>query len=611
MEGFEGLSQDLQERGIKWEDRYKHNMRLNFAQFLMQIFIHHRLHGSIMVLSELLRCANSEWERTSREIEENILKDEAASTNGKASSSVASFYFSSSSNEQQRRRSGSGGFRVVRRYYQSGFRGRSGSLTTSSATSAATGSAVSVSPQIPFSWLGTVPVGREPVVGSNCCRRRMQGNFERVCDRALLLTRWPLVAKNANIQHGLMVLLPKLAAFDRETFARSFLEPTMQFMDKLLLEKNRYAFVSIGLLAVAVGSEIQSHLRNVLTQIKMGLPTPKTDIHGGVSGGGKKSRSDKNKSASADAALLACVSMLARAVGQNIKPDVAGMLDAMLSVELSTSLTTALHELATYIPAFKKQIAEGLLKILSLILMQQPFMHPGTPKRLLLSPNHSDAVTVSGTPPPPPAPPTSSEPPPSTSRIVLALRTLGTFDFEGHSLLVFMRHCADHYLHSEEKPIRLEAVRTCAALLEGTLLSSIGQKSQTAVATINEVLSKLLVVGITDQESEVSNCEGRVIHRFLISSRTQVRLCVLNAMLHAADKCFDYHLAQAENLSALFVSLNDEVFEIREKTICIIGRLAILNPAYIMPSLRKTLIELLTEMEFSGAGRNKEQVGNP
>ena len=29
------------------------------------------------------------------------------------------------------------------------------------------------------------------------------------------------------------------------------------------------------------------------------------------------------------------------------------------------------------------------------------------------------------------------------------------------------------------------------------------------------------------------------------------------------------------------------------------GRLALHNPAYVMPSLRKTLIQLLTEMEYS------------
>lgn len=76
--------------------------------------------------------------------------------------------------------------------------------------------------------------------------------------------------------------------------------------------------------------------------------------------------------------------------------------------------------------------------------------------------------------------------------------------------------------------------------------------------------------------------------------------------MECLDDCFDYHLAQAENLSALFVAMNDERFEIRELTMCIIGRLSILNPAYIMPTLRKTLMQLLTELEHSGVGRNKE-----
>jgi len=41
--------------------------------------------------------------------------------------------------------------------------------------------------------------------------------------------------------------------------------------------------------------------------------------------------------------------------------------------------------------------------------------------------------------------------PPETASVVLALRTLGAFNFEGHSLLQFVRHCADNYLHSEDK----------------------------------------------------------------------------------------------------------------------------------------------------------------
>jgi phosphatidylinositol kinase/protein kinase (PI-3 family) len=67
-------------------------------------------------------------------------------------------------------------------------------------------------------------------------------------------------------------------------------------------------------------------------------------------------------------------------------------------------------------------------------------------------------------------------------------------------------------------------------------------------------------------------------------------------VLSCLDSRFDHHLAQAENLRSLFIALNDEVFEIRELAITTIGRLTIRNPAYVMPSLRKTLIQLLTEL---------------
>ena len=75
---------------------------------------------------------------------------------------------------------------------------------------------------------------------------------------------------------------------------------------------------------------------------------------------------------------------------------------------------------------------------------------------------------------------------------------------------------------------------------------------------------------------------------FLFSLDADIRYCVLSSL----DDKFDPHLAQAENLAALFVSLNDEAFEIRELAICTLGRLSCINPAYVMPSLRRLLIQV-------------------
>ena len=59
-----------------------------------------------------------------------------------------------------------------------------------------------------------------------------------------------------------------------------------------------------------------------------------------------------------------------------------------------------------------------------------------------------------------------------------------------------------------------------------------GVFSSAAMQTVSEVLNKLLVAGITDLDADV---------RY--------------AVLDSFDDQFDPHLAQAENLSALFVSL--------------------------------------------------------
>ena len=74
---------------------------------------------------------------------------------------------------------------------------------------------------------------------------------------------------------------------------------------------------------------------------------------------------------------------------------------------------------------------------------------------------------------------------------------------------------------------------------------------------------------------------------------------IRQTVLSSLHERFDKHLAQAENVRSLFIAVNDEVFENRVTAVSLIGRLAGHNPAYVMPSLRKTLIQLLTELEYS------------
>lgn len=75
---------------------------------------------------------------------------------------------------------------------------------------------------------------------------------------------------------------------------------------------------------------------------------------------------------------------------------------------------------------------------------------------------------------------------------------------------------------------------------------------------------------------------------FLIILDPDVRYVVFENL----DRSFDFYLAQVHNLTALFMAMNDVNFEIREMALCTIGRLSLVNPAYVMPPLRKTLMQV-------------------
>lgn len=68
----------------------------------------------------------------------------------------------------------------------------------------------------------------------------------------------------------------------------------------------------------------------------------------------------------------------------------------------------------------------------------------------------------------------------------------------------------------------------------------------------------------------------------------KIRLCVFESL----SQVFDPHLAQPESLTIIFMGLEDEQPEIREAVVTLLGRLSEINPAYVMPTLRKVLVQV-------------------
>lgn len=270
--------------------------------------------------------------------------------------------------------------------------------------------------------------------------------------------------------------------------------------------------------------------------------------------------------------MFDCISRLAVAVGQTLSKYMEALLDPIFACELTPKLTQALVDMAFYIPPVKPIIQERLLDMLSKVLCGEPFKPLGAP-----TPNSIAAAPI--------VPKDSKDPLAYEHRqteIKLALNTLGSFDFSGHVLNEFVRDVAIKYVEDDNPDIREAAALTCCQLYVRDPI--VNQTSYHAIQVVSEVIEKLLTVGVADPDPGIRR-----------------------TVLAALDERFDRHLAKAENIRTLFFALNDEVFAIREVAITIIGRLTHVNPAYVVPSLRKVLIQMLTELEFSDVARNKEE----
>lgn len=126
-------------------------------------------------------------------------------------------------------------------------------------------------------------------------------------------------------------------------------------------------------------------------------------------------KDSKKVAAKFDPTVFTCITLLTQATGTQIKTQISEMLEQMLATGLSPSLTTALREIQKQIPNLKKDINDGLLKILSQILMNQPWRHPGMPKSLPFTLNHDY----------------------DNAAVVLALETLAKFDVDGKKFTIF------------------------------------------------------------------------------------------------------------------------------------------------------------------------------
>ena len=261
--------------------------------------------------------------------------------------------------------------------------------------------------------------------------------------------------------------------------------------------------------------------------------------------------------------------MLSIAVGMALTKYMEALLDPIFACGLSEALTQALVDMAHYINPIKHQIQEKLLDLLSIVLSGRPFRPLGCPENKLPAlPAFAKDFNLS-----------VAEH--KDSEIVLALGTLGGFDFTGHGLNEFVRDVAMQYTNSNNPKVRKASALTCCQLFVRDPI--IYQTSFHAIRVVGDVIERLLALGVADVDPDIRR-----------------------TVLQALDDRFDKHLAKPENIRHVFLAVNDSDFQVRQAAIVIVGRLTSINPAYVFPSLRKVLVNLIMSIKNSKSPRSKE-----
>ncbi|XP_058007343.1 serine/threonine-protein kinase TOR isoform X4 [Hevea brasiliensis] len=351
-------------------------------------------------------------------------------------------------------------------------------------------------------------------------------------------------------------LLPRIAHFLRDRFVTNYLTICMNHILAVLrLPAERGSgFIALGEMAGALDGELVNYLPTIMSHIRDAI-APRRDRP--------------------SLEALACVGNIAKAMGTVMEPYVRNLLEVMFSAGLSSTLVEALEQITLSIPSLLPSIQDRLLDSISLVLSKYPYSQarPAAPMArgsAMNAPQKVSDLSVS-------------------ALVQLALQTLARFNFKGHDLLEFARESVVVYLDDEDGGTRKDAALCCCKLIANSF-SGITSTQFSANRSnrpggkqrrlIEELVEKLLIAAVADADVTVRHSIFSSLH---------------------GNRGFDDYLAQANSLSAVFAALNDEDFDVREYAISVVGRLSEKNPAYVLPALRRHLIQLLTYLDQSSA----------
>lgn len=158
--------------------------------------------------------------------------------------------------------------------------------------------------------------------------------------------------------------------------------------------------------------------------------------------------------------------------------------------------------------------------------------------------------------------------------VTLALRTLQIVDFESFATCIvwFIENSVINYLDDENPQVRKEAMQTCCSL----------QLPQTNTLRITSIMERVI---------------NKLLHRFFVTATTDNEDRIRVTMLKYLNPQFDSFISRYENLLMLFNCMQDQNYEIKERTVGILGRLIPHNGSQILPYLRQLIVSLISQLE--------------
>jgi FKBP12-rapamycin complex-associated protein len=418
------------------------------------------------------------------------------------------------------------------------------------------------------------------------------------------------------VRSTIVELLSSLAQFCPDSFARSFLDESVDMLVKncKIPELKPLALLSIGRLCRAVGPQLVNRVDELVGLVKEALVV-----------GGKKNRAEVAPEA------LQCISDMVQGMGSPLHDIVISLLDPMLQTGLTAELMNTLTIIGSFVPHQKLIVQQRLLdeatKVLGngpkTVLSEPAYMyswsHKGTRNtntstsgKLRIASNCKDVseiITKTIASPERTKKPKKStfsffrssstivekEPvsafnsdshtihvPQNPELILLSLQILGAMLPPSNNLLGLVEHSVLPYIYADDTKVRKQAAKTCTLMLASSR-KPLSTRGPTSIAT-EIILSKILELSVTDPV-------------------THVRL----ALLHCLQSFFDKFLCREHHVQTLLLLLSDENFEIKLTALKILARLSTSNPATVLPPLRLLLMRLIAEINNSSDSRLQEE----